>query len=117
MVTIYSFTNNVRKCILSGFFMQVAHLQKAGVYLTTREHQVVIGGLGFDPWMGHFSVFSQVMLHPSTVIQHKPEWVLYHELVLTAKNYIRTVMTVIIGKTTTAERSCCESRACVIVEG
>ncbi|EER08242.1 ATP-dependent RNA helicase, putative, partial [Perkinsus marinus ATCC 50983] len=69
------FTNNIRKCILSGFFMQVAHLQKAGVYLTTREHQVV-------------------MLHPSTVIQHKPEWVLYHELVLTAKNYIRTVMTV-----------------------
>ncbi|EEQ97718.1 ATP-dependent RNA helicase, putative [Perkinsus marinus ATCC 50983] len=69
------FTNNVRKCILSGFFMQVAHLQKAGVYLTTREHQVV-------------------MLHPSTVIQHKPEWVLYHELVLTAKNYIRTVMTI-----------------------
>ncbi|EER04993.1 ATP-dependent RNA helicase, putative [Perkinsus marinus ATCC 50983] len=69
------FTNNIRKCILSGFFMQVAHLQKAGVYLTTREHQVV-------------------MLHPSTVIQHKPEWVLYHELVLTAKNYIRTVMTI-----------------------
>mmetsp|Transcript_13254 Transcript_13254/g.11103 ORF Transcript_13254/g.11103 Transcript_13254/m.11103 type:complete len:92 (-) Transcript_13254:6-281(-) len=35
-----------------------------------------------------------LLLHPSTVIHHKPEWVLYHELVLTAKNYVRTVMTI-----------------------
>jgi pre-mRNA-splicing factor ATP-dependent RNA helicase DHX15/PRP43 len=32
-----------------------------------------------------------VAIHPSTTIDHKPEWVLYHEFVLTKKNYIRTV--------------------------
>lgn len=32
-----------------------------------------------------------VIIHPSTVIDHKPEWVLYNEFVLTSKNYIRTV--------------------------
>ena len=31
-----------------------------------------------------------VQLHPSTCLDHKPEWVLYHEFVLTTKNYIRT---------------------------
>jgi pre-mRNA-splicing factor ATP-dependent RNA helicase DHX15/PRP43 len=35
-----------------------------------------------------------VGLHPSTVIDFKPEWVLYHELVLTNKQYIRTVMAI-----------------------
>ena len=30
-------------------------------------------------------------LHPSTVLQHKPEWCVYEEFVLTSKNYIRTV--------------------------
>ena len=35
-----------------------------------------------------------VLLHPSTVIDHKPEWVLYNEFVLTNKNYIRTVTVV-----------------------
>jgi pre-mRNA-splicing factor ATP-dependent RNA helicase DHX15/PRP43 len=32
-----------------------------------------------------------VALHPSTVLQHKPEWALYNEFVLTSKNYIRMV--------------------------
>ena len=32
-----------------------------------------------------------VAIHPSSTIDHKPEWVLYHEFVLTKKNYIRTV--------------------------
>ena len=32
-----------------------------------------------------------VQLHPSTVLDHKPDWVLYNEFVLTTKNYIRTV--------------------------
>jgi pre-mRNA-splicing factor ATP-dependent RNA helicase DHX15/PRP43 len=31
-----------------------------------------------------------VQLHPSTCLDHKPEWVLYNEFVLTSKNYIRT---------------------------
>jgi len=63
---------NIRKCLLSGFFMQVAHLERTGHYLTVKDNQVVA-------------------LHPSTVLQHKPEWALYNEFVLTSKNYIRMV--------------------------
>ncbi|CAF1087174.1 unnamed protein product [Adineta ricciae] len=63
---------NIRKALVSGFFMQIAHLEKTGHYLTIKDNQVV-------------------QLHPSTVLDHKPEWVLYNEFVLTTKNYIRTV--------------------------
>ncbi len=52
--------------------MHVAHLERSGHYLTIRDDQVV-------------------NLHPSTVIERKPEWVLYHEFVLTTRNFIRTV--------------------------
>merc|ERR1719272_1127041 len=63
---------NIRRCLVAGFFMQVAHLEKSGHYLTVRDNQVVA-------------------LHPSTCITHKPEWVLYNEFVLTSKNFVRTV--------------------------
>lgn len=63
---------NIRKCIASGLFMQVAHLQRQGHYLTCKDQQVVA-------------------LHPSTVIQTKPQWVCFQDFVLTAKNFIRTV--------------------------
>ena len=32
-----------------------------------------------------------VQLHPSTCLDHKPDWVLYNEFVLTSKNYVRTI--------------------------
>lgn len=63
---------NIRKSLVTGFFMQVAHLEKTGHYLTIKDNQVV-------------------QLHPSTCLDHKPEWVVYNEFVLTTKNYIRTV--------------------------
>jgi HrpA-like RNA helicase len=63
---------NIRRCLVSGYFMQVAHLEKSGHYLTVKDNQVVA-------------------LHPSTCIQHKPEWVMYNEFVLTSKNFVRTV--------------------------
>lgn len=63
---------NIRKALVQGFFMQVAHLQRSGHYLTIKDNQIV-------------------QLHPSTVMDHKPEWVIYNEFVLTTKNYIRTV--------------------------
>eukprot|EP00826_Nyctotherus_ovalis_P046946 TRINITY_DN5346_c0_g1_i10.p1 TRINITY_DN5346_c0_g1~~TRINITY_DN5346_c0_g1_i10.p1 ORF type:complete len:658 (+),score=237.01 TRINITY_DN5346_c0_g1_i10:339-2312(+) len=63
---------NIKRCLLEGFFMQVAHLEKAGHYLTLRDSQVVT-------------------IHPSSVLEHRPEWVVYNEYVLTSKNYIRTV--------------------------
>jgi pre-mRNA-splicing factor ATP-dependent RNA helicase DHX15/PRP43 len=33
-----------------------------------------------------------VIIHPSSILAYRPEYVLYHELVLTKKNYMRTVM-------------------------
>jgi pre-mRNA-splicing factor ATP-dependent RNA helicase DHX15/PRP43 len=63
---------NIRKCIASGLFMQVAHLQRQGHYLTCKDHQVVA-------------------LHPSTVVRTKPQWVCFQEFVLTTKNFVRTV--------------------------
>lgn len=32
-----------------------------------------------------------VHLHPSNCLDHKPEWVIYNEYVLTTRNFIRTV--------------------------
>lgn len=32
-----------------------------------------------------------MLVHPSTAIDHKPDWVVYHEFVLTSKNYIRII--------------------------
>ncbi|RZF33860.1 hypothetical protein LSTR_LSTR009884 [Laodelphax striatellus] len=63
---------NIRKALVTGFFMQVAHLERTGHYLTIKDNQVV-------------------QLHPSTCLDHRPEWVVYNEFVLTTKNYIRTV--------------------------
>lgn len=66
-------TTPIKKCILSGYFTQVALLQKNNVYLTAKDSQVVI-------------------IHPSSVLAYRPEYVVYHELILTKKNYMRTVM-------------------------
>lgn len=63
---------NIRKALVEGFFMQVAHLERTGHYLTIKDNQIV-------------------QLHPSTCLDHKPDWVIYNEFVLTTKNYIRTV--------------------------
>lgn len=47
-------------------------MERTGHYLTIKDNQVV-------------------QLHPSTCLDHKPDWVIYNEFVLTTKNYIRTV--------------------------
>lgn len=46
---------NIRKAIVSGYFMQVAHLQRNGTYLTVKDNQTVY-------------------VHPSTTLERKPEW-------------------------------------------
>jgi pre-mRNA-splicing factor ATP-dependent RNA helicase DHX15/PRP43 len=63
---------NIRKALVSGYFMQVAHAGKSGEYMTIKDNQVV-------------------QLHPSKSMTKRPEWVVYNEFVLTGKNYIRTV--------------------------
>lgn len=45
--------NNIKKCILTGFFTQVALLQKNNAYLTIKESQIVA-------------------IHPSSVLSYKP---------------------------------------------
>ncbi|GAB0497266.1 hypothetical protein MMPV_008590 [Pyropia vietnamensis] len=67
----------VRKALLSGFFMQVAHRRagkagSGGGYLTVKDHQLVA-------------------LHPGCNLTRSPDWVMYNEFVLTKRNFIRTV--------------------------
>lgn len=68
-----NYSYNIRKCIVTGFFMQVAHHVKGSrnEYLSIKDEQ-------------------PVALHPSTCVDFRPHWVVYNELVLTTLNYIRT---------------------------
>ena len=67
---------NIRRALVSGFFMQVAKREGSGkTYTTIKDDQTVL-------------------LHPSTVLGVDAEWVVYNEFVLTTKNYIRTVTAV-----------------------
>ena len=64
---------NIRRAIVAGYFMQVAHLERGGNYLTIKDNQVA-------------------MIHPSNCLDRKPEWIIYNDFVLTQKNYVRTVL-------------------------
>ena len=64
---------NIRRALVSGFFMQVAHRKGSGkLYSTIKDNQAV-------------------MIHPSTGITTDFDWVVYNEFVLTSKQYIRTI--------------------------
>ncbi|KAE8124420.1 hypothetical protein FH972_019308 [Carpinus fangiana] len=61
----------IKKAITSGFFPHSARLQKNGSYRTVKHPQTV-------------------HIHPSSGLsQVLPRWVVYHELVLTTKEYMR----------------------------
>lgn len=63
----------IKKAITSGFFPHSAKLQKNGSYRTVKHPQTV-------------------HIHPSSgLAQVLPRWVIYHELVLTTKEYMRQV--------------------------
>lgn len=64
------FNKYITRALLGGFFMQVAI--KSGKNYKTVDGQ-------------------DVLVHPSTVLPTSPEYILYNELVLTSKTYIRTV--------------------------
>ena len=69
---------NIRRALVAGFFMQVAHKESAGkMYQMVKDNN-----------------HQSALLHPSTVLAQDSEWVLYNEFVLTTKNYIRTVTAV-----------------------
>lgn len=65
----------IQKAITAGFFPNAARLQRDGQsYRTVKNGQVVY-------------------VHPSsTMMEVNPKWVLYFELVLTSKEYMRSVM-------------------------
>jgi ATP-dependent RNA helicase DHX8/PRP22 len=65
--------NSVRKAITAGFFIHVARKDPKEGYKTLVDNQVIY-------------------IHPSSALFNKaPEWVVYHELVLTCKEYMREV--------------------------
>ena len=66
-------SRGIRRCLVEGFFMQVAHVETSGRYRTVKDEQ-------------------DVDLHSSTSLPDKPPWVLYHEVMLTSRNFIRTVV-------------------------
>ncbi|KAH9974306.1 P-loop containing nucleoside triphosphate hydrolase protein [Lactifluus volemus] len=64
---------DIRRALVCGYFMQVAHKEdEKGSYITVKDNQVV-------------------SLHPSCGLDTQPEWVLFNEFVLTTRPYIRTV--------------------------
>ena len=65
--------------------MQVAHLERNGHYVTVKDNQLV----NLHP--STVSLFSYYIYPQIQVLDHKPEWALYNEFVLTTKNFIRTV--------------------------
>ncbi|XP_077406138.1 ATP-dependent RNA helicase DHX8-like [Vanacampus margaritifer] len=69
-------TVRVQKAICSGFFRNAAKKHPQDGYRTLIDQQVVY-------------------LHPSsTLFNRQPEWLVYHELVLTTKEYMREVTTI-----------------------
>ncbi|KAL1401752.1 hypothetical protein pipiens_006386 [Culex pipiens pipiens] len=67
-------TINIRKAITAGYFYHIARLSKGGNYKTAKHNQSVI-------------------IHPnSALFEELPRWVLYHELVFTTKEYMRSVI-------------------------
>jgi len=67
---------NIRRALITGFFMQVAHWDpEKKAYLTVKDVQ-------------------PVQLHPSCDLEGKPDWVVFNEFVLTVTPYIRTVSAV-----------------------
>jgi pre-mRNA-splicing factor ATP-dependent RNA helicase DHX15/PRP43 len=66
---------NIRRCLTAGMFMQVAHMQRQGHYLTVKDQQVVA-------------------IHPSSVLDSKPQWIIFQDFVMTSRNFVRTVASV-----------------------
>ncbi|ELP91429.1 ATP-dependent RNA helicase DHX8, putative [Entamoeba invadens IP1] len=76
MVSCGGDTTPVLKCIVAGFFVHAAKRDAQEGYRTVVDGQ-------------------QVFLHPtSALFGRNPEWVVYHELVLTSKEYMRETISI-----------------------
>ncbi|XP_058774205.1 probable pre-mRNA-splicing factor ATP-dependent RNA helicase DEAH3 [Vicia villosa] len=69
--------NDIRKSILAGYFLHVAHLDTTGNYITFEGNKVM-------------------NFHPSSncLDDHKPEWIIFNEFVATDYNFIPIVTTI-----------------------
>jgi ATP-dependent RNA helicase DHX8/PRP22 len=68
--------DRVRKAIASGYFTHAAKKDPQEGYKTMVEQQ-------------------PVYIHPSSALFNRnPEWVLYHELIMTTKEYMRNIITI-----------------------
>ncbi|KIE03303.1 pre-mRNA splicing factor ATP-dependent RNA helicase prp16, partial [Metarhizium majus ARSEF 297] len=67
----------IRKCICSGYYHQAAKYKGSGEYINLRTNLAV-------------------QLHPTSALYagHPPDYVVYHELILTSKVYVSTVTAV-----------------------
>lgn len=69
-ITRSDFTKNLLRCVLAGFFMQVAFQERSGTYKTVKDEQLVA-------------------LHPSSCLDRRPQWVVFFEIVLTKQTFLR----------------------------
>ena len=68
--------SRIKKSIAAGFFVHAAKKDPSEGYKTLVDNQ-------------------QIYIHPSSSLFNKsPEWIVYHELVLTTKEYMREVCTI-----------------------
>ena len=66
--------NNIKKCIITGFFYNTVHLCSDGNYRTVKNPHVV-------------------NIHPSSCLfKENPKWVVYFELVYTSKEFMREII-------------------------
>lgn len=64
---------SIRRCLLSGFFTNVARLQPDGTYNTLQGD-------------------NQLFLHPGSILcSYPPEWVMFHEVVHTNREYMHDI--------------------------
>jgi len=68
---------SIRKAIASGYFYHTAKLDKGDLYKTIKYNH-------------------SVLMHPSSCLfEERPRWVIYNELVLTSKKFMRCVMEIL----------------------
>ena len=53
---------NIRKAMLAGYFMQVAHLERTGHYLTVKDNQVCSMISFFGSCLGHYNFEQEICL-------------------------------------------------------
>merc|ERR1719263_819193 len=68
--------NAIRKAIVAGFFNHACRKDQQEGFRSIADNQ-------------------QVYIHPSSALFNRnPEWVIYHELVMTSKEYMREVLAI-----------------------